>query len=146
MGEKVLWYGKICWRSDWGSISISRPAVSSRSHFNTRSISKRSLSTQALSTQDWLKYRPYERFSAYDGYYLRQANAIFNLLNHPTEGFRKYFQRNHLMEMAILITCHFEDFINNIGLWKALTRKHRELCGYAIPFYDPEEFRMWRRI
>lgn len=101
---------------------------------------KRSLSAQALSTQDWMKYRPYERFSGYDGYYLRQANAIFNLLNHPSEGFRKYFQRNHLMEMATLITCHFEDFISNVGLWKALTRKNRELYGYAIPFYEPEDY------
>jgi len=101
---------------------------------------KRSLSTQALSIQDWMKYRPYERFSNYDGYYLKQANAIFNLLNHPTEGFRKYFKREHLLELAILITCHFEDFINDIGLWKALVRKHRKLYGYAIPFYKPEGY------
>ncbi|MCB9356847.1 MAG: DUF3843 family protein [Lewinellaceae bacterium] len=101
---------------------------------------KRSLSTQALKTTDWMRYRPYTRFDLYDGYYLKQANAVFEYLNRPELGFRQPFQREHLKILAILITCYFEDFVNDIGLWRALTRKYTELHGYALPFYELSEY------
>lgn len=103
-------------------------------------MSKRALSIHAVTTKDWMKYRPYDRFSSYDGYYLRQANAVFQMLNHPDTGFRPHFQRDHLVELAVLCTSYFEDFINDIGLWRALVRKHQELYGYPVPFYHEEAY------
>jgi hypothetical protein len=104
------------------------------------SMSKSRKFGQSLITKDWMKYRPYDEFSSYDGYYLRQANAIFEFLNKPGREFRDIFHRDQLKEMAIIITCHFEDFISEIGLWRAVVRKHEDLYGKPLPFYDPEDY------
>lgn len=99
-------------------------------------MSKRHISSQAIHTTDWLKYHPYNRFSPYDGYYLKQANDIFNFLNKPGTPFREVFQREDLKTLAVVLTCHFEDFVSDIGIWRAVVRKQEELFGRPVPFFD----------
>ena len=101
---------------------------------------KRRLSTAALAPYDWMIYHPYSRFEPYDGFYLKSANRLFEYLHTPEGWFRSVFQREHLKELAIVLTCHFEDFINDIGLWKAFVRGNRNLYGRALPFYDLEDY------
>lgn len=95
---------------------------------------------QALTTTDWLKYRPYRQVSAYDTFYLKLANAVFSFLNQPENGFKSAFRREHLKETAILAACYFEDFISEIGLWQALVRRHEDLYGKALPLFDLEDY------
>lgn len=95
---------------------------------------------QSISTKDWMKYHPYDHFSSYDAYYLKLAKAVFDYLNDGKGAFRGVFQRDDLKEAAIIVTCHFEDFISQIGLWPALVRKHEELYGQPLPFYDSEDY------
>ena len=42
--------------------------------------------------------------------------------------------------MSIIAASYFEDFVNDIGLWSALVRKHEELFGWALPFYDLSDY------
>ncbi len=109
-------------------------------HSFSVSTMKRRLSTAALAPLDWLKYHPYSRFDPYDGFFLKSANRLFEYLNVPDGWFRAVFQREHLKELAIVLTCHFEDFINDIGLWKAFVRGNRKLYGRTLPFYDLEDY------
>ncbi len=93
-----------------------------------------------LTTSDWLRFRPYTVSSPYDSYYLKLAEKVFVHLNSPQSEFRKIFQRDTLKTMAVILTCHFEDFINEIGLWRTLVQKYREWDGEYLPFYDLEDY------
>ena len=95
---------------------------------------------RSLTTKDWMKYRPYNNFSGYDGYYLKLAKTVFEYLNHPQWGFKETLSREDLREVAVLLTCHFEDFINGIGLWQAFLRKNEELYGRQLPLYNLEDY------
>jgi len=97
-------------------------------------------SNSPLTTADWLVYRPYKLFQAYDNYYLKLAGKVFEYFNDPNNHFRGIWDRDALKKLSIVLTCHFEDFANEIGLWRALTEKHQELYGYALPFYDLENY------
>ncbi len=94
--------------------------------------------SKGLVITDWMKYRPYKIPSTYDGYYLKLANSALAYLDRQEAGFKGAFRREHLKELAILITCHFEDFISEIGLWRALVRKHQQLYGKYLTLYGLE--------
>lgn len=78
--------------------------------------------------------------TTYDGYYLKLANSVLSYLEMPEVGFNGIFKREHIKELAVLVTCHFEDFISEIGLWQALVRKHGEFYGKALPLFDLEGY------
>ena len=41
--------------------------------------------------------------------------------------------------MAATLTCYFEDVISNFGIWNCFVRKHKEMYGKVLPFYDINE-------
>ncbi|MEM7369753.1 MAG: DUF3843 family protein [Bacteroidota bacterium] len=95
---------------------------------------------QGPTGKDWMKYRPYEQFSSYDGDYLKLVKKAYQYLSHPKQGFQLLFEREMLIDMAVILGSYVEDSINEIGLWKAFQRKNKELYGYALPFYDLEDY------
>lgn len=98
---------------------------------------KTSVSTNTgASVKDWMLYRPYPNFTNYDGYYLRLANQVFDWFANPTSGFSKTVERSDLRNLSVILTCHFEDFVNEIGLWAALRRKNEQLYGRPIPIFE----------
>lgn len=107
-------------------------------------MSKRRISAVAVSAADWMKFRPYKEFDpAYDGYYLRLSNRIFNILNAPDRNLRQNVERTDLVELAVILASWFEDYANEIGLWNTFIHKNKELYGVWLPFfkmdqYDPE--------
>lgn len=101
---------------------------------------KSRLSTATLVPQDWMIYHPNRRFDVYDSFYLKLANRLFEHLNASESPLRSAFQRDDLKDLAIILTCHFEDFINDIGIWKAFVRGNQDLYGRPVPFYDLEGY------
>ncbi len=101
---------------------------------------KSRLSIAALVPQDWMNYHPNRRFEVYDSFYLKLANRLFEHVNGAETSLRSTFQRDDLKELAIVLTCHFEDFINDIGLWKAFVRGNQDLYNRPLPFYDLEGY------
>ncbi len=93
-----------------------------------------------VAVKDWMKYRPYPNFANYDGYYLRLANQVFEHLVRPKSGLNEIFKRSELRDLAVILTSHFEDFVNEIGLWAALRRKNEQLYGRPIPFFDLADY------
>ncbi|MEI6411412.1 MAG: DUF3843 family protein [Bacteroidota bacterium] len=107
-------------------------------------MSKRRISAVAMNAADWMKFRPYKQFDpAYDGYYLRLSNRIFNILNAPDRNLRQYVERTDLVELAVILASWFEDYANEVGFWNTFIHKNKELYGVWLPFfkmdqYDPE--------
>jgi hypothetical protein len=108
-------------------------------------MSKRRVSSFPVNIEDWMKFRPYERFTPhYDAFYLRLSNRVFDLLNAEQNNFRRLLPRSDMVELSVVLTSWFEDFVNDIGLWSAFVRKNKELFGRELPFYalqdyDPED-------
>ncbi len=103
-------------------------------------MSKRRISTFSVAPAKWMKYRPYEHFTAYDGFYLRLANEVFEELNDPQRVFRVILQRENIIELSVVLVSWFEDYANEIGLWAAFIRKNKDLYGYALPFYSLKDY------
>lgn len=97
---------------------------------------KRKLSSSPVSMADWLAFKPYNAATPYDKFYLDLANEVFSFLNHPESNMRDVFERKLLVKASVALVSHFEDFINELGLWSAFVRKQKELYGWYLPFYD----------
>jgi|GEM_PF-47707 len=86
---------------------------------------------------DWLMFHPYPKSTSADGYYVQLANKVFDVFKTTQFGFD--LPVDDVKEIACAITAYFEDIISGIGMFKAFTRKHRELYGSPLPFYAVDE-------
>lgn len=89
-----------------------------------------------IITQKWfIDKKPYKQADAYDKYWLNLTKNAFGILEpHKKKYFKDEFGNEDIAEIAYAITSYFEDFISNIGIWKALRKKHIELYGTPVPF------------
>jgi hypothetical protein len=44
------------------------------------------------------------------------------------------------IDLSVMITAYFEDFINEAGLWAAFINYNEETYGYKLPFYDLRDY------
>lgn len=94
-----------------------------------------------ITAKDWMRFSFYDHYiPQYDAYYLRLANTLFEKIYHPQGNFRKVFKRDAIKELTIVLTRHFEDFINEIGIWEAVRKKNEHFYGKILPFYDLSEY------
>jgi hypothetical protein len=101
---------------------------------------KRKLSSSPVSMADWLAMKPYDFATPYDKFYLGLANEVFSYFNQPESDMRDMFERRLLVKASVALVSHFEDFINELGLWNTFVRKQKELYGWYLPFYDLSEY------
>lgn len=92
---------------------------------------------ERIYQNDWLNFHPYRRTSKVDGYYVKLANQVFDVFKTTQFGFDLPIE--DVKDMACALTAYFEDVISGIGMFKAFTRKHRELFGRPLPFYAIDE-------
>lgn len=101
----------------------------------------RKLSQKKIYVKDWMRFRPYEQFSKYDKSYTEVANEVLDILMEYESWFKKpTYGIKELKELAVIITSYFEDFINEIGLWKAFVSFNKKELGYYLPFYPMDEY------
>ncbi|MCB9286134.1 MAG: DUF3843 family protein [Lewinellaceae bacterium] len=90
--------------------------------------------------QDWMALRPYDAHSDYDLHYLRIANKIYERI------FNSGYPGSYIPEapdpamLACIIASYYEDYVCEIGIWKAFTSRNKELYGYYLPFYESEQY------
>jgi len=91
-----------------------------------------------ISTKDWLKLKPYGNFKAYDQYYVGQAEKVYAILQKFKYRFQNFgFEKQDYSELACVITSHFEDFINEIGIWVHFQQANKELYDYPLLSHSP---------
>ncbi len=94
-----------------------------------------------ISTKDWLKLKPYDTFKTYDQYYVRQAEKVYAILQKFKHRFQNFgFEKQDYSELACVLTSHFEDFINEIGIWFHFQQVNKELYDYPLPFYGLQNY------
>lgn len=87
-------------------------------------------------TPKWyIDKKPYKQADNYDKYWInltKNVDKIFH--NYKDELFDDDISNEDIAEIAYVMTSYFEDFISDIGIWKALRNKHLEFYNTPVPF------------
>lgn len=101
----------------------------------------RKLNKKKIFVSDWIRFKPYKQFTNYDKAYTSIANEVYGILRKHEDWFNGFgYQAEYYKELAIIITSYFEDFINEIGIWKAFIKHNKRELGYYLPFYALDEY------
>lgn len=102
---------------------------------------KKRILGRKISNQQWLKFKPYSTVTSYDSYYIGKAVGVYKILRFHKSWFAPYgFSSNDLGTLACILTSHFEDFINEIGIWQFFQQTNKKLYGYPLPLYDLSDY------
>ncbi len=88
-----------------------------------------------LSGKEWLKYKPYERVSRYDQYYIKLAREISSFF----WGIHEYgydWGREQDYDLAVILASYFEDIANEIGIWEEVVKLGLEKTEQEFPLFD----------
>jgi Protein of unknown function (DUF3843) len=91
---------------------------------------------------DWLKLKPYQNPNLkYDNFYVNLCNTVYEILK-GEEGFfdDQEMEREQLKQLACVIVSYYEDFISEIGIWKAFTQHNKTFIDEYIPFYETNDY------
>ena len=107
-----------------------------------KSLLQKIMSANIVSLSDWLAMKPYKHpIPNYDSFYVMQCQEVHRQLQVEGDWFRGYgLNREQLKELTCQLVSYFEDFINEIGIWKAFIDTNKQLYGYYLPFYDLSEY------
>jgi hypothetical protein len=103
---------------------------------------KKAATNDLITITDWLIHSPYDRaILGYDTQFLPLCNHVLNILNKDQELFDFVsMKKEDKKNLAISLVAYFEDFINEIGIWKAFIDTNKSLYSYSLPFYDLSEY------
>jgi hypothetical protein len=111
-------------------------------YFTIFSTEHMKLGPAQYNAADWLKIRPYKQITPYDNFFILRCRDIQTELK---KGFGEWSKENDfgtddLLRLTSIIGGYFEDFISEVGLWRAFTRYNEQLYGYPVPFYDLTDY------
>ena len=74
-----------------------------------------------IGISEWLSHAPYEiPINGYDTQFLPLCNHVFKIIEVNSEYFKKVgMTLEQRRQLAITLVAYFEDYINDIGIWKA---------------------------
>jgi hypothetical protein len=91
---------------------------------------------QAKFVVCWMETRPYANASSFDLAYIALAPQVLSVLEDHDYYFSSFgLDQSDLAELAVFIVAYFEDFINEVGIWKAFVVHNRERFGDYLPFF-----------
>ncbi|MCU0340064.1 MAG: DUF3843 family protein, partial [Spirosomaceae bacterium] len=98
-----------------------------------------------VTIQDWLATRPYKAPLASDLYYLKVAKGTYQILETEREWFVRTFENEEgaedmLKKLSVFLTCYFEDYAVEGGIWRGFTELHSQRFGRYLPFYNLEDY------
>lgn len=99
------------------------------------------ISKHKISLQDWQDIKPYNKTSKTDVYYLEVANQIKDKiyqkqLHLPLQDF---IREEGIYLFCTFITSYLEDVVSESEVWNSFVKKHKELYGKSLPFYETEK-------
>ena len=91
--------------------------------------------------EDWQEIKPYNKTAKSDLYFLGISNEINDKI------YEKEFHiplQNFIREEGISLFCMFltsylEDIISGSEVWNSFIKKHNDLYGKALPFYETDK-------
>jgi hypothetical protein len=92
--------------------------------------------------KDWLLFKPYDRQTLTDGYYLKLSNDINHAITTNKQSFilNIYLENKDVNLLACFLTSYFEDVISETNVWSSFIRVHKRLYKKQLPFYILDEY------
>lgn len=90
--------------------------------------------------EDWQEIKPYGRTSKSDLYYLEICNEIQDRLYEQNFvlPLRDFVRVEGIPLFCIFLTSYLEDIISGSEVWNSFVKKHKEIYGKPLPFYETE--------
>jgi len=90
--------------------------------------------------EEWyLQKKPFDDFSLHDKYYFDLTNELAAYWQKLQDSFLYQtlkLEPKSIGEASWILVSYFEDILNNIGIWVALSTKHLELYQSTVPLLD----------
>ena len=90
--------------------------------------------------EDWQEIKPYGKTSSSDLYYLEICNGIQDQLYEKNFvlPLRDFIREEGISLFCIFLTSYLEDIISGSEVWNSFVKKHKEIYGKPLPFYETE--------
>lgn len=99
------------------------------------------MKAKRIYIKDWTALKPYESHCITDNYYLKICNEVKKVLFlEYGEVLAYYLDENDINLMSCFLVSYFEDIISETNIFLAFTKKHQELYGKKLPFYNTSDY------
>lgn len=91
--------------------------------------------------EDWQDIKPYGKTSKSDLYYLEICNEIQDKIYEQNFHLplQDFIREEGISLFCMFLTSYLEDIISGSEVWNSFIKKHQEIYGKPLPFYDTEE-------
>ncbi len=78
---------------------------------------------------DWLEFKPYEKQTQSDNYYLKICNEVKRVIttNKQSFVFQIYLDKKEIDYLACFLTSYLEDLISETNIWNSFVKAHQRL-------------------
>ena len=92
--------------------------------------------------KDWLEFKPYEKQTTTDNYYLKICNEVKSSILTAKHSFvlNMYLDNVGMDGLACFLTSYFEDLISETNIWNTFVKIHKRLYKKQLPFYNLDEY------
>lgn len=92
--------------------------------------------------KDWLKFKPYEKQTATDSYYLKLCNDVKMVITTNKQSFvlQRYLDNEGVNLLSCFLISYFEDLISETNIWNSFVRTHERLYRKYLPFYNLDKY------
>ncbi len=92
--------------------------------------------------QTWLEFKPYEKQTVTDSYYLQLSNTVKHAIVANKQSFvlQQYLDNEDIDKLACFLTSYFEDVISETNLWSSFVNTHKALYKKQVPFYNLDDY------
>jgi hypothetical protein len=91
---------------------------------------------------DWMEFKPYDKHSSTDLYYMKIANEV-QLAIQSSEYIDQlygYFDEEDIVNLSCFLTSYFEDIISETNVWNSFVSLHNKKYNKLLPFYDTSDY------
>ena len=91
---------------------------------------------------DWMEFKPYDKHSSTDLYYLKIANEVQFAIQSSDycDQLYTYFDEDDIVNLSCFLTSYFEDIISETNVWNSFVSLHNKIYNKRLPFYDTSDY------
>ncbi len=91
---------------------------------------------------DWMEFKPYDKHSSTDLYYMKIANEVQLAIQSSEyiDQLYDYFDEEDIVNLSCFLTSYFEDIISETNVWNSFVSLHNKKYNKLLPFYDTSDY------
>jgi hypothetical protein len=92
--------------------------------------------------KDWLDFKPYEKQTKTDSYYLKLCNEVKKAITSNKQSLilQNFLDNEEISLLSCFLTSYFEDLISETNIWNSFVSIHQRLYGKKLPFYALDDY------